>query len=90
MTNLEEWMNQHLLELNLTDEMDYENGFTRLSYSEEEKQAQQAFSRIAENLGLDVHYDRAGNVWADWKTDTEAPVVALRVSCRYSEFRRRV
>ncbi|MCA1011917.1 M20 family metallo-hydrolase [Halobacillus halophilus] len=77
MTNLEEWLNQHLLELNLTDEMDYENGFTRLSYTEDEKQAHQAFSRIAENLGLDVHSDQAGNVWAEWKTDTEAPVVAL-------------
>ncbi|MGP4075970.1 M20 family metallo-hydrolase [Halobacillus sp. K22] len=77
MTNIQEWLNRHLLELNLTEEMDYENGFTRLSYTKEEKQAHQAFRRIAESLELDVHTDQAGNIWADWRAASDAPVVAL-------------
>ncbi|MCP3033479.1 M20 family metallo-hydrolase [Halobacillus sp. A1] len=74
---MHDWLNQHLLKLNLTDEMDYVNGFTRLSYTEEEKQSHQAFIKIAEELGLHIHTDQAGNVWATWKVDDEAPTVAV-------------
>ncbi|ARI78615.1 M20 family metallo-hydrolase [Halobacillus mangrovi] len=77
MNNLTSWLHEHLLKLNLTEEMDYENGFTRLSYTDEEKQAHKAFQHIAENLQLEVQTDQAGNLWATWNVDKGAPTVAV-------------
>ncbi len=77
MNNLTDWLEEHLLKLNLTDEMDYTHGFTRLSYTKEEKQAHQVFQAIAENLGLDVHTDQAGNLWATWHVNKNAPTIAV-------------
>jgi hydantoinase/carbamoylase family amidase len=77
LNNLTNWLHEHLLKLNLTDEMDYQNGFTRLSYTEEEKQAHYAFQQIAENLGLDVQTDQAGNLWATWKVNHASSTVAI-------------
>ncbi|WP_081673068.1 M20 family metallo-hydrolase [Pontibacillus marinus] len=77
MTNMQEWLTEHLTKLNLVDEMNYDTGFTRLSYSEEEKQAHETFRHIALSLGLEVHQDEAGNQWATWKVDDKVPTVAV-------------
>ncbi|WP_339226767.1 M20 family metallo-hydrolase [Oceanobacillus sp. FSL K6-2867] len=61
------WLEEKLLELNLTDRMDVPEGFSRLSFSQEEKRAHQQFINIAQELGLETHQDEAGNQWAIWK-----------------------
>ncbi len=76
MTDMHHWLKTNLLKLNLVDEMDYEEGFSRLSYTEEEKQSHQAFQSIAQELGLEVSSDQAGNQWASWVVDESAPSVA--------------
>ncbi|MYL54347.1 hydantoinase/carbamoylase family amidase [Pontibacillus yanchengensis] len=77
MNDLTNWLENHLLQLNLVNEMDYENGFSRLSYTPEEEQAHEAFRTIAKNLGLHIYADGAGNQWATWKVDEHAPTVAV-------------
>ncbi|WP_226577210.1 M20 family metallo-hydrolase [Halobacillus litoralis] len=75
---MKQWLEEKLLQLNVTDEMDEENGFTRLSYTEEEKQAHEAFINVAKELNLDVTQDEAGNLWARWKGVQEsAPAIAI-------------
>lgn len=77
MSNLQAWLADTLLELNLTDTMERPEGFSRLSFTEEEKEAHQAFARIAGSLGLSVSQDDAGNQWAVWETDPEAKTIAM-------------
>ncbi|GEN54541.1 M20 family metallo-hydrolase [Halobacillus faecis] len=75
---MKQWLEEKLLQLNVTEYMDEEYGFTRLSYTEEEKQAHEAFKKAAEELSLDVVQDEAGNVWARWKAAQEdAPTIAI-------------
>ncbi|WP_394218284.1 M20 family metallo-hydrolase [Halobacillus trueperi] len=74
---MKQWLEEKLLQLNVTEYMDEENGFTRLSYTVEEKQAHEAFIKVADELNLDVSQDEAGNLWARWKADEEdAPTIA--------------
>ncbi|MCA0971439.1 M20 family metallo-hydrolase [Halobacillus litoralis] len=73
---MNQWLHEKLLELNVTDSMKQPDGFTRLSYTEEEKSAHQAFRSIAEELELDVQSDQAGNLWATWMISTDAPTIA--------------
>ncbi|WP_281975294.1 M20 family metallo-hydrolase [Halobacillus litoralis] len=75
---MKQWLEEKLLQLNVTEHMDEENGFTRLSYTEEEKQAHNAFRNVAQELNLEVTQDVAGNLWARWQADQQdAPTIAL-------------
>jgi hydantoinase/carbamoylase family amidase len=64
--NMEQWLGKQLKLLNLTDELNLPQGFTRLGYSEEEAQAMEVFKTLAKQLGLDVKRDQAGNMIARW------------------------
>ncbi|MFC0524313.1 M20 family metallo-hydrolase [Pontibacillus salicampi] len=77
MTDIQQWLNKHLVRLNLVDEMDYENGFSRPSFSSEEKQAHEVYTEIAKELGLHIYTDEAGNRWATWHVDFYTPTIAL-------------
>ncbi|GGF19060.1 putative hydrolase [Halobacillus andaensis] len=77
MPDLQNWLETNLLKLNLAEEMDYEQGFSRLSYTKEEKQSHHVFQSIAQDLGLEVKADQAGNQWATWHVDDQAPTVAV-------------
>ncbi|MCP3027227.1 M20 family metallo-hydrolase [Halobacillus sp. A5] len=77
MADLHAWLETHLLKLNLVNEMDYEQGFSRLSYTKEEKQSHQAFQMIAQSLGLTTTTDQAGNQWATWTVKEDAPTAAV-------------
>lgn len=71
------WLKQILKQLNLVEEMDQPNGFTRLGYSAEERQAKEAFKSIAKELDLITYEDAAGNYWAVWEIDEDAPTIAM-------------
>ncbi|WP_217586127.1 M20 family metallo-hydrolase [Lentibacillus saliphilus] len=75
---VQQWLEEHMLKLNLVDTMKQPNGFTRLGYTIEETAAIDQFKNIAENdLGLTVLEDVAGNVIARWEgTDLDQPAVA--------------
>jgi hydantoinase/carbamoylase family amidase len=79
--NMEQWLDQHLHQLNLVQDMHQPNGFTRLGYSLEEWEAHDVFIKIAEDLGLSVRRDQAGNVIARWNPqnnpNTSLPAVTL-------------
>ncbi|WP_249870311.1 M20 family metallo-hydrolase [Oceanobacillus saliphilus] len=77
MTSLSSWIENKLLQLNVTETMDKQNGFSRLSFTKEEKAAHVQFEKIASELGLNVHQDAAGNTWAVWEVDHSAPTIAL-------------
>ncbi|WP_084268812.1 M20 family metallo-hydrolase [Oceanobacillus damuensis] len=77
MTSLSSWLEEKLLQLNVTDKMELPAGFSRLSYTKEEKDAHIQFEKVATELGLHVHQDAAGNMWALWKVDDLAPTIAL-------------
>ncbi|MFC4557743.1 M20 family metallo-hydrolase [Virgibacillus kekensis] len=77
MSEMFDWLEEKLKALNLTDTMDRPEGFTRLSFSPEEKASHAQFRKIAEELGLAVSEDEAGNQWAVWEVDKEAPTIAL-------------
>ncbi|MDX5475714.1 MAG: M20 family metallo-hydrolase [Bacillaceae bacterium] len=64
---MEEWLEQTLIKLNLVDTMEQKEGFTRLGYTEEENESIQQFTDIANDLGLTVYTDSAGNVFARWE-----------------------
>ncbi len=74
---LSSWLEEKLLALNVTTTMDQPDGFTRLGFSLEEKKAHSQFVEIAEELGLITHQDEAGNRWAVWKVDQQAPTIAM-------------
>lgn len=57
--------------------MNQPNGFTRLGYSKEETDSKKEFKSIAEDLNMITYEDFAGNYWALWRVDKEAPIVAM-------------
>ncbi|NJP37483.1 M20 family metallo-hydrolase [Alkalicoccus luteus] len=69
-----DWLKTRLLALNLTDAMTRPEGFTRLSFTKEELEAQRVFKEEAEALGMTVRSDAVGNVIArlDGKSDGPA------------------
>jgi hydantoinase/carbamoylase family amidase len=79
--SIDQWLEKHLLQLNLVEDMDQPHGFTRLGYSLEEWEAHDIFIKIAEELGLAVRRDQAGNVIARWNPqynqNTSLPAVTL-------------
>lgn len=77
MSDLNQWLKQHLCALNLTESMDKEDGFTRLSFSKEEKLAHEQFRQISANLGLKTWQDEVGNQWAIWEMDPDAPTIGM-------------
>ncbi len=77
MENLSTWMEKNLCKLNMVEQMDYSQGFNRLGYTEEEHKSHLQFLHIAEELGLHTYQDEAGNQWAVWKVDENAPTIAL-------------
>jgi hydantoinase/carbamoylase family amidase len=77
MSDSRSWLEKSLLALNITDTIDKPEGFTRLSFSPEEKAAHARFLEIARELGLQTFQDKAGNQWAVWEVDKEAPTIAV-------------
>lgn len=71
------WLEEKLCALNVTSSMNQSEGFTRLGYSVEEKQAHAQFIKIANELGMQTSGDEAGNQWAVWKVDEQAPTIGL-------------
>ncbi|MBP2078842.1 M20 family metallo-hydrolase [Oceanobacillus polygoni] len=53
------------------------DGFTRLSFTKEEKAAHLQFENIAAEIGLKTRQDAAGNYWAIWEVDQTAPTIAM-------------
>ncbi|TMW70463.1 M20 family metallo-hydrolase [Alteribacter natronophilus] len=68
---MREWLERTLKELNLTETMNPAEGFTRLSYTDEEWAALACFKEKAEELGLSVRQDEAGNVIARWEPERD-------------------
>ncbi|MCM3731631.1 M20 family metallo-hydrolase [Fictibacillus nanhaiensis] len=66
---MEQWLEQHLLQLNLVQDMNQPDGFSRLGFSSEGWEAHDGFIKIAERLGLTVRRDQAGNVIARWNPE---------------------
>ncbi|WP_026688822.1 M20 family metallo-hydrolase [Alteribacter aurantiacus] len=75
---MKQWLQHTLEKLNLVTTMEQPEGFTRLGYTDEEWEAMAAFTRIAEELGLTVTQDAAGNRIARWETseNKHKPAVA--------------
>ncbi|TLS38707.1 M20 family metallo-hydrolase [Pseudalkalibacillus caeni] len=77
MSDIKPWLEKSLLALNTTNTMDVAEGFTRLSFSPEEKASHAQFLEISRDLGLQTHQDKAGNQWAIWEVDQAVPTVAV-------------
>ncbi|WP_239984549.1 M20 family metallo-hydrolase [Lentibacillus sediminis] len=77
MSDRKAWLLETLHILNGTDTMDASDGFTRLSFTEAEKAVHRQFAVTAEELGLSVRSDEAGNQWALWEADASAPMITL-------------
>ncbi|WP_273854326.1 M20 family metallo-hydrolase [Guptibacillus spartinae] len=77
MSDMQSWLEKSLLALNLTQTMDRPEGFSRLSFTLEEREALNQFVTIAKELGLETSEDQAGNQWAIWQVNEDAPTVAL-------------
>ncbi|WP_201715954.1 M20 family metallo-hydrolase [Rossellomorea arthrocnemi] len=69
------WLDTTLKALNLVDTMEQPNGFTRLGYSKEELASMDVFREVAEELGLSVRKDHAGNLMARWEGETNQVVL---------------
>ncbi|UOE55256.1 M20 family metallo-hydrolase [Bacillus sp. CMF12] len=74
---MKEWLDKHLKALNLTDNMNQAEGFCRLGYTKEEWRAIDVFVSIAEDIGLKVERDEAGNAIARWEAEDSLPAVAV-------------
>ncbi|MCM3090697.1 MULTISPECIES: M20 family metallo-hydrolase [unclassified Cytobacillus] len=74
---MKEWLDKHLKALNLTDSMNQTDGFCRLGYTEEEWMSIDVFVSLAEDMGLKVRRDEAGNAIARWETEDSSPAVAV-------------
>ncbi|SDY08931.1 N-carbamoyl-L-amino-acid hydrolase [Evansella caseinilytica] len=77
---LKKWLETGLKRLNVTNSMDRPEGFTRLSYSEEEWKARSEFILLAKAAGLVTREDQAGNVIARWEEKhhlPDSPAVAV-------------
>jgi hydantoinase/carbamoylase family amidase len=79
--SIEQWLEQHLLQLNLVEDMIQPKGFSRLGYSLEEWEAHDVFIQLAEKMELTVRRDQAGNVIARWNPvnleNTSLPAVTM-------------
>lgn len=74
---MNKWVEDFLQKLNLVDDMDQPEGFSRLGYSDLETESIDVFKAEAERLGLTVREDQAGNVMARWEgTDEHLPIVS--------------
>lgn len=71
---MRQWLDVHLKKLNLVDDMNQKDGFTRLGYSEKERESMEVFRSIAEKMGLHVRRDEAGNYIARWSVDAESEI----------------
>lgn len=71
------WLEEKLLELNLTRTMNVPDGFSRLSFTEEEKEAHQQFKNIAVELELTTYQDAIGNQWALWEVSPDEKIIAM-------------
>lgn len=76
---MKKWLEKKLLQLNVTDTMEQKEGFTRLSFTEEERAAQEEFKKTARELGMTVRTDSAGNIIArlETKVHERLPAMAL-------------
>ncbi|WP_377888856.1 M20 family metallo-hydrolase [Alkalihalobacillus sp. R86527] len=73
-----QWLSTITNQVNCTDTMLKDEGFTRLGFSKEEEEAIQKFNEISINLGLHTRRDKAGNVIATWEgSNPMKPPVAL-------------
>lgn len=72
----EQWLSDITYQVNCTDTLLKEEGFTRLGFSIEEEKAIKQFTEISTNLGLHTRSDEAGNVIAKWEGSSpdEAPL----------------
>ncbi|WP_330949323.1 M20 family metallo-hydrolase [Virgibacillus sp. MG-45] len=77
MDNLKHWLEEKLNALNGASPQKQVKGYTRLSYTKEEKAAHQAFISIATELGLKTSQDEAGNQWAIWEVAASLPTIAF-------------
>lgn len=73
----EKWFKQTLQTLNLTTSLKKQKGFTRLSFSKEEKEAHKQFRKLAEQLGMETRVDQVGNSWARLQVDDELPTIGF-------------
>ncbi|MGP4079285.1 M20 family metallo-hydrolase [Pseudalkalibacillus sp. R45] len=74
----ESWLIKTLKQLNLTDNMKQKEGFSRLGYSKEEWESIAVFEKKAEEIGLDVRRDEAGNCIARWNGgEGDKPAVGI-------------
>lgn len=73
---MKNWLIEQLLRLNMSDTLVRPEGFTREGYTDEETAAIAVFKTIAEELGLRVTEDAAGNVLARWNVEGGAAAVA--------------
>ncbi|MGM7703006.1 M20 family metallo-hydrolase [Pseudalkalibacillus sp. Hm43] len=73
----ESWLMTTLKQLNLTDSMEQEEGFSRLGYSEEEWKSIAVFEEKAISIGLEVRRDEAGNSIARWNANDDKPALAM-------------
>jgi hydantoinase/carbamoylase family amidase len=74
---VKQWLNQTLHGLNLVNNMNQPEGFTRLGYTLLENQSIAFFEQTAKSLGLMISNDPAGNVIATWPADSSLPAVAV-------------
>lgn len=77
---MKKWLDKTLKDLNLVNDMEQEEGFTRLGYSKEEQKAMAVFVTVAKELGLEVRSDAAGNRIARWNPTEGArslPAIAM-------------
>ncbi|WP_270182358.1 M20 family metallo-hydrolase [Alkalihalobacillus sp. CinArs1] len=74
----EQWLSDITYQVNCTDTLLKEEGFTRLGFSKEEEKAIQQFTEISTNLGLHTRQDEAGNVIAKWEgSDSKDAPIAI-------------
>lgn len=71
------WMKDCFHFLNGTNTINQEKGFTRLSFSKEERQAHKRFQTLAKGLGMEVTEDAVGNQWARLLVEEGAKTLAF-------------
>ncbi|ANU11945.1 Zn-dependent hydrolase [Planococcus antarcticus DSM 14505] len=64
---MQNWLIEQLQRMNMSDALVKPEGFTREGYTSEETNAIAVFKAIAEELGLAVAEDAAGNIIARWE-----------------------
>ncbi|QKS73172.1 M20 family metallo-hydrolase [Paenalkalicoccus suaedae] len=73
---MQTWLDTTIRALNLVETMEQPNGFTRLSFSKEELEAQDVFKELATSLGMTVRTDAIGNVIARLEGRNSGPAYA--------------